>query len=293
MANSIALAKQYVPILDKVYKKESLTAVLDGANELVKQGANVNELLIPKIAMDGLGDYSKSLGYAVGDVNLQYETVKADFDRGRKFVVDDLDNEESQNVAFGQLSKEFIRVKVAPELDAVRISKYCGIAVTAGNYASGAISTGAAAIAAIRDGIDSFDDGEVTEEDRYLFITPTLLGLIEDLDTTKSRKVLDTFAKVIKTPQKRMYSAIDQYDGRSVGETGGGYVKDSTSGVDLNFLMVAKSAVVQFSKHVVPKVIEPKNNQDADAWIYGYRHVAVAQIYENKTAGVFAHKSTT
>ena len=48
MANTIALRKQYSTLLDEVYKLSSLTAVLDGPNELVKEGANANEILIPK-----------------------------------------------------------------------------------------------------------------------------------------------------------------------------------------------------------------------------------------------------
>ena len=36
MANQIALFKEYVPILDEVYKEASKTAVLDGAPELAR-----------------------------------------------------------------------------------------------------------------------------------------------------------------------------------------------------------------------------------------------------------------
>ena len=39
MANTIALRKAYSTMLDEVYKLASLTAVLDGPNELVKEGA--------------------------------------------------------------------------------------------------------------------------------------------------------------------------------------------------------------------------------------------------------------
>ena len=38
MANTIALRKQYSTLLDEIYKLASLTAVLDGPNELVKEG---------------------------------------------------------------------------------------------------------------------------------------------------------------------------------------------------------------------------------------------------------------
>ena len=41
MPNSIALAQKYIPILDGIYKRESLTARLLGANALIRfDGAN-------------------------------------------------------------------------------------------------------------------------------------------------------------------------------------------------------------------------------------------------------------
>ena len=50
MPNAIELAKQFVPILDEVYKNASLTGDLDGAAELARQGANANELIIPMLS---------------------------------------------------------------------------------------------------------------------------------------------------------------------------------------------------------------------------------------------------
>ena len=49
MANTIALSKNYIPLLDEVYKKASLTSVLDSDTSTARQGANANEILIPKI----------------------------------------------------------------------------------------------------------------------------------------------------------------------------------------------------------------------------------------------------
>ena len=116
MANVIALRKQYSTLLDEVYKLASLTAVLDGPNELVREGANANEILIPKLSMQGLADYNRQTGYVAGDVTLEYETKKCAYDRGRMFTIDAMDNIESAGVAFGRLSGEFIRTKVVPEL---------------------------------------------------------------------------------------------------------------------------------------------------------------------------------
>ena len=290
MGNSITLFKQQITgILDEVYKNASLTAVLDGASELVQQGANANELIIPKMSMDGLGDYSKSAGYVNGDVTLTNETVACNFDRGRMFTIDSMDNIETAGVAFGRLAGEFIRTKVVPEVDAFRFACYAGASNISTTTAAN-LATGAAVIAAIAAAADGMDNDEVPQSERYLFITPTLLGLVRDLDTTKSKAVLDQFAGVIKVPQTRFYTAIDQLDGTTSQEEAGGYAKASGA-KNINFMIIHKPAVIQFEKHVVPKIVSPEQNQSADAWKFGYRNVAIADVYDNKVKGIYLHKA--
>ena len=189
MANSIQLSKVYTNLLDEVYQNSALTAVLESDASLSRQGANANEIVIPKISMDGLADYSRNGGYVNGNVSLNWETVKFNYERGRMFQVDTMDNEETQNIAFGRLAGEFIRTKVVPELDAFRFATYAGISGI-GN-ATGTLSTGEAVIKALRDATSEMDEAEVPMEDRHLFITPTLLGLVQDMDTTKSKEVAD------------------------------------------------------------------------------------------------------
>lgn len=291
MPNSIALASKYVPILDEVYKNASLTSDLDGAPELAKQGANANELVIPKMSMQGLGAYSRNGGYVTGDVTMTNETVSCNFDRGRMFNVDTLDNLETAGIAFGRLAGEFIRTKVVPELDAFRFAKYCGVSGI--STTTGAVlSAGADVIFALRAATNEMDEDEVPFEERFLYITPTLFGLVQDLDTTKSREVLARFAKHTLVPQTRFYTAIDQYDGTTSGEEAGGYVKDA-SGKNINFMVIHKPAVIQYQKHVAPKIIEPAQNQSADGYKFGYRNVGIADAYDNKVAGIYLHKSTT
>lgn len=287
MANAITLATQFVPVLDEIYKTASLTADLDGAPELVRQGANANELIIPKLDMQGLGDYSRNSGYVDGDVTLTNETVACNFDRGRMFNVDTMDNIETAGIAFGRLSGEFIRTKVVPELDAFRFACYAGATGISKVGAGADLTTGAAVVEAIRAGINKMDEDEVPQEQRHLYITPTLLGLIEDMDTTKSREMLKGFSKIVKVPQTRFYTAITQKSGKD-GEAAGGFVK-AEGGKDINFMIIHKPALIQFSKHVAPKIITPDVNQTADGYKFGYRHVAIADVYENKVAGIYLH----
>lgn len=286
MANSIALFEQYVPLLDEVYKEASKTDVLDGNPELIRMGANANELIIPKMTMDGLADYSRNGGYVGGDVTLTNETVVCNFDRGRMFTVDSMDDAETAGVAFGMLAGEFIRTKVAPELDAFRFATYAS-AEGVGSM-SAALATGEEVVAALRNATNAMDEAEVPMEDRILFITPTLHGLVQDMDLVSSREVLSRFAQIVPVPQTRFYTAIQQKDGTTSGETTGGYAK-AAEGQDINFMVVHKGAVIQFPKHISPKVVSPEMNPDADAWKFGYRQVSVAQVYDNKVAGVYVH----
>lgn len=187
MANTIALRKAYSTMLDEVYKLASLTAVLDGPNDLVREGANANEILIPKMTMNGLANYNKQTGYVAGDVTLEYETKKCAYDRGRMFTVDAMDNIESAGVAFGRLSGEFLRTQVVPELDAWRLASYAGYALST-NKVAAAIADGKAGIAAIRAAKTAIKNAEANTESCYLFISTALKGMIEDLDTTASKK---------------------------------------------------------------------------------------------------------
>lgn len=292
MANAITKFKTYIALLDEVYKQASLTADLDSDPTLVKAGANANEIIIPKISMDGLADYSRSSGYVKGDVTLTNETVTFNYDRGRKFSVDNMDNEETAGVAFGKLSSEFIRTKSAPEQDAFRFATYAGTTGISKVSAGATLSSGNDVLTALITAQNKMDEDEVSPENRILYITPTLYKLAINVDTTKSKAVLDGFAKIVKVPQSRFYTAIDLKDGTTksegVDETAGGFAK-ATTAKDINFMIIQKSAVIQYPKHTVNKVVTPEENQTDDSWLFFFRAYGLADVYENKAAGIYLH----
>lgn len=290
MANAITLVQKYVDRLDDVYKLASLTDDLESDATTVRQGQNANEILIPKIDMDGLADYSRSSGYVDGDDILTWESVKFDYDRGRAFSVDAMDDEETIGISFGMLASRFIRNKVVPETDAYRFAKYAG---TSGiTVQSEALTTGAEVCNAITAANTAMDEAEVNAEGRILFITPTLHNAIIALDTYKSKAMLEGFTKVIKVPQTRFYTAIDLLDGKTSGEEIGGYQK-STTGKNINFMIIDKSAVLQFTKHIVNKIIAPEENQSADAWKFFYRAYGLTNVYENRASGIYCSHAET
>ena len=87
VANSISLATKFVPLLDEVYKRNSLTAILDTANERVNWiGAQTAKIY--KVDVDGLGNYSRNAGFVPGSTDGTWETLTIEQDRGRSFTVD-------------------------------------------------------------------------------------------------------------------------------------------------------------------------------------------------------------
>ena len=284
MANNIQLFQKYIALLDEVYKQASKSSILDGDASLVQAGKNTNEIIIPKMTLDGLADYSRNSGYVKGDVTLTYETVKFNYDRGRKFVVDAMDDEETAGIAFGKLSSEFIRTKVVPEMDAFRFATYA--ALEGIGEATGTLADGAAVITALRAAANKMDEDEVPSEQRVLFITPTLRGMIDDLDTSKSKEVLSKFSSVVEVPQSRFNTEIELLDGTTSGEEIGGF---RATGSEINFMVVHTPAILQYPKHTVNKIITPEANQDSDGWMFFYRAYGLADAYENKVAGIYVH----
>lgn len=285
MANTIALVTKFLAILDEVYKKNSLTSIFDAPTKPVEFGgaAAVNVL---KLSTVGLGTYSRATGYPAGDVTAAWETLTLAASRGRALSIDRMDDEETLGMAFGRLADEFMRVNVAPEVDAYRFSKYASWSGIS-SPSQAALADAAAVVAALRVGTTQCDEDEVPEEGRVLFITPTLKGYIDDQDTTKSKEVLSRFSQVIQVPQTRFYKGVTLDAGSS--SSAGGFSKTASTGRDINFMIVHPTAVLQAVKHDNMKYFSPDQNQTADAHLLQYRLYHDAFVYDNHVDGVYAH----
>lgn len=336
--NSIELFKKNAPeLLDKVYKAASTTSDFDINGDLVKAGANANEIIVPKLEMDGLGDYDRNSGYLDGDVTLTNETVKYNYERGRKLKTDTIDNEETGGVIMANMSSEFLRTKVVPEVDAVRYATYAAldditdVAVNGVEY-----KTGDEVLKALEDAMTQLDNDEVPEEGRYLRISPTLLSMAEFVSRTTNNDILKKFAQVKKVPQNRFLTKIELRSGKdSDGERIGGYKKvadtfektadtllttgktyytksgDTYTKVetpnvsnignyyemtkigsrDINFMIIHKPAMLQYTKHAKMKIFTPESDDSGDFYRMLYRIYGLNDAYENKRAGIaVSHK---
>ena len=290
-----------MPILDEVYKASSKTSILDTANERVRFiGSDTVNLYT--MSLDGLGNYSRNAGFVTGSVTGGWEPYKLTQDRGRSFMVDVMDNDETMGMAFGTLAGEFIRTQVTPEIDAYRFAKYAGTSgISSGTPAD--ITVGTTDVPSlIQEAETIMGDDEVPEEGRILFISETAYAGLKDKITRyvqNGERGIETAIdyydgmRVIKVPKGRFNTGITLNDGLSAGETKGGFTVPASTSYPINFMIIHPSAVVQIAKHVVPRIFSPQVNQSADAWKFDYRIYHDAFVENNKGAGIYLHRAAT
>lgn len=124
-SNNIAFARNYTSVIDEVYQRASVSGVLNSGRRMVRAGHNAKEILIPKISVTGLGNYTRNVGYKTGAITYEFETKTFNYDRGIRLFADVMDVEEA--------GVELQRTQVAPEADAftfAQIAGHTGVTVT-------------------------------------------------------------------------------------------------------------------------------------------------------------------
>ena len=292
--NAIQTITKYIPLLDQVYAVASCSAVLDTPNALVRETADAKTVLIAQTSMSGLGDYSRADGFVAGDLTLTWKPYTFEYDRGRTFQIDAMDDMETMGLAFGSLAGEFVRVKVTPEIDAIRFAKY---ATNAGTTVSATL-TNKTTVSAIATAEVDLEEKEVSLANCVLFMTPTVYGYVKD-DTDHFQRTLvpsenpnrnfGSFDEmpIAKVPQSRFYTAVNTLSGKE-GEAAGGFAK-AEGAKDINFMIIDRASVIQLIKHGKIRVFDPDTNQSADAYKVDYRIYHDAWVLENKKNGIYCH----
>lgn len=304
MANTIAYATIFQKELDKLATQELLTGWMEtNAGQVIYNGGK--EVKIPKLSMDGLGDYGRAgnTGFKNGDVNFSYETRTMSQDRGRKFVIDANDVDETGFVlTASNIMGEFQRTKVIPEIDAYRLSKLVTTAIGIANDTNveyGYTPASATILSKIKKGI------KVIRENGYNgpLVIHANYDVVTELEIAMAGKISNqTFSvggintqvpavdgcPIISTPANRMYSAITLYDGSTTGQTVGGYVK-GTSALDVNFIITARNTPIAVSKQDNMRIFDPNTYQDANAWSMDYRRYHDLWVKDNADKSVYAN----
>lgn len=291
VANSMALAQKYVPLLDAVYKRESLTGMFDAQRV---DWTGVDTVKVYKLEALGLGNYSRNAGFVPGSLTGTWETFQISQDRARSFMLDYLDNEESMSVPIANALNEIERVHLIPEIDSYRFAKWAGTANIDG--ATKTIGAGDNVKDLIAAAEASMDDNEVPYEGRVLFVNPTiyqkLKGEIDRRIINSENNVNENVEyfddmRIVRVPSARFNTAITLATPADEDDAGG-YTQ---SGVAINFAIIHPSALFNVVKHYVPRVFTPAQNQEADAWLIQPRIAHDTFVFANKVKGIYVHKA--
>lgn len=303
MANTFTTkAQKFMGVLDEIYQAESLTAILEQPGT---EFVGTNKVRYPKITLDGAADYNRANGYVDGAVTADFEEHVLAHDRGRKFRIDYIDNDEMAFDLYRSVMAEYVRTKEIPELDACRFARMAGKTYAQKEAADLTASTDALAL---WDACEEYMfNAEVPMSDVVLYVSAAYYKLMKS-STAISRRLdvnsnngqvnrgismLDGQTPVIVVPANRFWTTIDLLDGTTTGETAGGYAPIASSSKAINFMAVPKSYCKAITKRRAAKVIMPEVNQDADAYDIMYRCHHDLIVPSNKEKGIYVHHANT
>lgn len=321
--NNIELITKYATeAWDKVYKKESISSILDGEKDLMKF-TGVKTVRIAKHSSDGLGNYQRAnkpssaepyaafnapeaaagqgYGYPTGDVDLVWEEFQINVDRARQLRIELFDNEESGELAVTSALTDFSRTKVAPEVDAYVFSKLVDYAA---NVSTSTISldqnigyNANGPIQALNDAFSALEEEEVPEEDQIVFAS---VSFINKLRSTN---------ELVRTLHQNEYKenvnfSVYEYMGREIVSVPGRRFRTKiqlgangfswgTGSQAIDFIVCAKSAVYHVVKYDKIRVFDPKIVQDFDGYKVNVRIYHDCFVPDNKRVAIYAHLSNT
>lgn len=298
MANVLEYAKIFQPALDKQVVQEATTGWMELNSNLVKYNGG-NEVKLPDIVMDGLGDYDRANGFVKGNVTLTWKTYSLTQDRGRTFSIDAMDVDETAFVATaGTVMGEFQRVQVVPEIDAYRYSKLATLAIGAGQTRDLAV-TEANVLVEILDDLAKMEDA-IGAKDVIITMSPVTANLLSKAGKDLINKAV--LAKgglsvevqalndnpIVKAPSKLLKTAFTFNDGVTAGQEAGGFAV-AVGAKEINWIISTKDAPIAISKTDKVRTFSPDVNQDADAWKIDYRKYHDLWVPASKLTSIYAN----
>lgn len=301
MLNNIELAQVYQQELDRSMAIKSTTGYMELNSDLVKYNGG-NEIKIASIVMNGLGDYDRAKGFPDGNITLTFETHKMTQDRGRTFMIDSMDVDESYFVAtaasiMGLFQDEY----VVPEVDSYRYSKIAKLAIANGKVRYGYVPNS-------KDILDNLLDDITCVQEKIGESVPLVISMsistanvlnasdkiVKNLDVTDFDKGevnirVQTFngIPIIKVPSDRLKTDYKFYSG--IDEESQGGFQATSDAKNINWIITAKRTPIAVSKTERVRIIQPNENPVADAWKLDYRKYHDLWIPKNKLNSIFVN----
>ena len=304
--NTIDYAAVFNRILDEKFYILPRTAWMENTNPGIEWMGG-KEIKIPYVGVDGLGTMN---GYKApdGDLTLGWETKILQWYRGRNFAIGRYDvDETNMALTVGNALNVFLKEKVVPEVDCLRIANAAQGAINYGTvvpYATGSI-TSANILGLLLDDIAKVQDKIGEGEQLYIQISTGLKSLLEQsTQLTRYLNVKDFQIRsatlqiealndqyLIGTPSAYMHSLFGLNDGSTDGQTVGGVTFGDNGKV--NWIIAARPAVDAVARPQISKVISPDVNQEGEFWKIMFSIYHGAWNMNQKGAGLLVNIDTT
>lgn len=287
MANTINYATKYEKELAQVIKQGSLTEELETPQV---NWLDAQTFRVPQIGVSGYGTHSRNGGFNQGAVNVSNEPYTLAFDRDIEFFVDRADVDESNQAASAaNVTKVFLNENAIPEIDAYRFSKLATAAITAGKTVSEAMSDATtfsrlkAAILPMR----KYGPGNLV-----MYVSSEVMDMLErSKEFTRSITmqagapgVLESRITAIDGVKLKEVWDFDRF--KTAFDFTSGFVA-APGALDINFLLVAKPAVIAKAKLSYVKLWNPGEHTEGDGFLYQNRLYHDAFLRKNMTDGIF------
>ncbi|MFT8351306.1 hypothetical protein [Clostridium saccharoperbutylacetonicum] len=281
--NTIAYAAKLQSIADQQMQAKLTSGWMEGnAKRVVYNGGKT--VKIGTVSTTGLGDYDRDNGFPQGSVALVYKDYEMTQDRGATFQLDSQDVDESNfllNAA--SVTGDFQTNHVAPEIDSYRYSKIANLGINA-NVASGGNTVNVSNVLSLLDADITAIQDIVGDIPLVITMSTTIRSVLNNNEKIQKQinaadftngaittKVLSyNGIPIIGVPSSRMKTVYTFNDGKTTGQTQGGFVAAGTA-KNINWLITPVAAPLAINKADISRIFDPMTNQKADAWKIDYR----------------------
>ncbi len=311
--NSIELAKVFQKELDSVLIEESTTGWMDAYAKKFIQYEGGDTVMIADLEMNGLADYKRTLGFQKGNLTLKFKPYKMTQDRGRSFMIDSMDVDESNFVASATtVLGEFQRTHVVPEIDSYRYSKIAKEAMAENRATYGYTPTKETIFEKITEDITQIQEQVGMATDLVITMPISVANTFYNSDKVKNllnitenkanpadssgHMQLNTVIKtlngipIITPPSSRMKTEYKFFSGDPSGTEAekGGFEATSTA-KNINWIIAARQSILAVNKCDKPRIFQPNENLYADAWKIDYRRYHDLWILKNRVSGILVN----
>ncbi|HFU4076816.1 TPA: hypothetical protein ACGO71_000716 [Streptococcus suis] len=276
---------------EKRLMQGSLTAILE-TPKVNWLGARSFEL--PTISVTGYKAHTRSKGYNAGTVSNDKNVYTLGFDRDVEFFVDTADvDETNQELSAANISNTFISEHATPEVDAYRFSNMATAAINGSHFKQ---------------------EDSITPENVYGILKNAILPMrkfgASNLVMYVSSEVMDALERskdftrsIATTSPQGIDTRVTSLDGVQLIEVWDdarfktqfdfttGFVK-ADGGKDINFLIVAKQAIIAKAKFNSIYLFAPGQHTEGDGYLYQNRLYHDLFVLKSQEDGVYvSHKS--